>query len=106
LSGRHSWAGNYRGKDEAERWMLRFVRVGVQLEPHEIVVTGPPWDTTICVRFTDRLTAPDGGVVYANRSTIFGKISWGKLTYHEMNEDTQKVVELDEYLALHEPAGP
>jgi ketosteroid isomerase-like protein len=106
LSGRHSWAGDYRGKDKVERWMQRFVRVGVQLEPREILVTGPPWNTTIFVRFTDRLVAPDGEVVYANRGTIFGKIVWGKLTYHEVNEDTQKVAELDEYLTLHEPAGP
>ena len=42
LSGRHSWTGDYRGKDEVERWMRRLVRVGVQLEPHEILVTGPP----------------------------------------------------------------
>jgi ketosteroid isomerase-like protein len=106
LSGRHSWAGDYRGKDEVERWMRRFVRVGVQLEPHEMLVTGPPWNTTICVRFTDQLTTPDGDVVYANHGTIFGKIAWGRLTYHEVNEDTQKVVDLDDYLATHEPAGP
>jgi ketosteroid isomerase-like protein len=42
LSGQHSWAGDYRGKDEVERWMRRFVRAGIQLEPHEILVTGPP----------------------------------------------------------------
>jgi ketosteroid isomerase-like protein len=58
LSGRHSWAGDYRGKDEVERWTQRLVRVGVQLGPHEILVTGPPWNTTVCVHFTDQLIAP------------------------------------------------
>jgi ketosteroid isomerase-like protein len=102
LSGRHPWAGDYRGKDEVGRWFRRFVRVGIQLELREILVTGPPWNTPACLRFTDRLIAPDGEVAYANRGTIFGKISWGKLAYHEVNEGTQKVVELDEYLASHE----
>jgi ketosteroid isomerase-like protein len=100
LSGHHSWAGDYRGKDEVERWMRRFVRVGIQLKAHEILVTGPPWKTTVWLRFTDRLTAADGEIVYANRGIIFGKIVWGRLTYHEVNEDTQRVAEFDEYLAL------
>lgn len=102
LSGHHSWTGDYRGKDQVQRWMRRFVRVGVQLEAYEIFVTGPPWNTSVWLRFTDRLTAAGGEVVYANRGTIFGKIVWGRLAYHEVNEDTQKVAELDEYLALQE----
>jgi ketosteroid isomerase-like protein len=106
LPGRHSWAGDYRGEDEVERWMRRFVRVGLQLELQEILVTGPAWNTTVCLRFTDQRTAPDGDVVYANRGMIFGKISWGRVTYYEVHEDTQKVAELDEYLASHEPTGP
>jgi hypothetical protein len=105
LHGRHSWSGHHRGRDEVERWMRRFLRVGVHLEPGEIFVTGPPWNTTICMRFTDWLAAPDGRIVYANRGTIFGKIAWGRLTYHEVNEDTQQVADLDKYLALREPGG-
>jgi len=62
---------------------------------------GPPWDTTICLRFTDRCTAPDGTIVYTNRGMVFGKIAWGKITYYVVYEDTQKVAEFDEYLILH-----
>ena len=105
LPGRHSWAGDFRGRDEVERWLRRFVRIGLQLEPHEILITGPPWNTTVCLRFTDQLTASDGEVVYANRGTILAKIAWGKVTYYEVNEDTQKVAEFDEWLASHEPPG-
>ena len=64
--GHSSWTADLRGKVEVERWVWRFVRVGLQPEPHEILVAGPPWDTTVCLRFTDRCTAPDGAVVYAN----------------------------------------
>lgn len=55
--GRSSWAGDFRGKDEVRRWLERFVRVGLRFEVHEILVDGPPWDTGVCLWFTDRLTA-------------------------------------------------
>ena len=103
--GRSSWAADLRGKDEVERWVRRFLRVGLQLEPREIFVGGPPWDTSVCLRFMDEATAPDGTVVYSNRDTIFAKIAWGKITYYEVNEDTQKVAEFDKGLASHEPTG-
>ena len=103
--GRSSWAADLRGRDEVERWLRRFLRVGLQFEVHEILVTGPPWNTTVCLWFTDRLTAPDGEVVYANRGTILAKIAWGKVSYYEVNEDTQEVAKLDEWLASQEPTG-
>jgi ketosteroid isomerase-like protein len=103
--GRSSWAADLRGRDEVERWLRRFVRVGLRFEVHEILVAGPPWNTIVCLWFTDRLTAADGEVVYANRGTILAKIAWGKVTYYEVNEDTQKVAELDEWRATHEPTG-
>jgi ketosteroid isomerase-like protein len=103
--GRNSWAADLRGKDEVKRWVQRFVRLGLQLEPHEIFVTGPLWNTTVCLRFTDQCTAPDGNVVYANRGTIFAKAVWGKITYYEVYEDTEKVAAFDEYLVSHEPTG-
>ena len=96
--GHNSWAGEFRGREEVERWVRRVYQVGLRLEPHEILVMGPPWDTTICLRFTDRCTAPDGTIVYANRGMFFGKIAWGKITYYEIHEDTEKVVALDEYV--------
>lgn len=103
--GHNSWAGEFRGREEVERWVRRVYQVGLRLEPHEILVMGPPWDMTVCLRFTDRCTAPDGTIVYTNRGMVFGKIAWGKITYYEIHEDTEKVVILDEYVASHEPTG-
>jgi ketosteroid isomerase-like protein len=100
--GRHSWAGEYRGRAEIERFLRRFVKVGIRGEAHEIVVDGPPWNTIACVRFTDEARAPDGSVVYANRAVLFGRIVWGKIVYQEDYVDTQKVADFDRYLALHE----
>jgi ketosteroid isomerase-like protein len=101
--GENSWKADLQGKNEVRRWVERFMHVGLELEPHEILVEGPPWNTKVCLRFTDQCKAPDGTVVYSNQGTIFGTIVWGKLTYYEVHEDTQKSAAFDEYLALHEP---
>ena len=101
--GHNSWAGEFRGREEVERWVRRVYQVGLRLEPHEILVMGPPWDTTVGLRFTDRCTAADGTIVYTNRGMIFGRIAWGKITSYEVHEDTEKVVAFDEYVASHGP---
>jgi len=103
--GHNSWAGEFRGREEVERWVRRVYQVGLRLEPQEMLVAGPPWDTTTCLRFTDTCTAADGTIVYTNRGMVFGKIAWGKITYYEIHEDTEKVVALDEYVeSLESPA--
>jgi len=100
--GQNSWAGEYRGKSEVERFYRRFVQVGLQAEAREIVVNGWPWATTVCVHFTDKAKAPDGTVVYENSGVIFGKIAWGKIRYQHVYEDTEKVAAFDRYLETHE----
>jgi ketosteroid isomerase-like protein len=97
--GEHSWGGEYKGKGEIEKFLQRFVEVGIQLEPHEIVVHGWPWNTTVMLRFTNEARDADGKVVYANRGAIFARAAWGKIKFQEDYEDTQKVIEFDKYLA-------
>lgn len=96
--GDSSWAADIRSKQELQRWVRRFVDVGLQLHPHEILVDGPPWRTRICMRYTDQLDAPDGTRVYENRGTISGTIAWGRLVEYEVAEDTHEVEALDAYL--------
>jgi ketosteroid isomerase-like protein len=103
--GHNSWAGEFRGREQVERWVRRVYQVGLRLEPQEILIMGPPWETTVCLRFTDRCIVADGTIVYTNRGVIFGKIAWGKITYYEVHEDTEKVVALDEYVASREPTS-
>ena len=97
--GDSSWAAELRGKQELERWLQRFVRVGFQIFADEVVVKGPPWNMTMCVRGTDHLKDAEGEVVYENRYVIWGRVSWGRVTEYEVYEDTQKAAALDEYLA-------
>lgn len=100
--GDSSWAGEIHGKHELERWLQRFVRVGLQIYADEVVVKGPPWNMTLCIRGTDHLDAAGGERVYENRYVIWGRVKWGLLKEYEVYEDTQKSKLLDEYLALHE----
>jgi ketosteroid isomerase-like protein len=102
--GDSSWSGELHGKAELERWLQRFVKVGLQIYADEVVVKGPPWNMTLCIRGTDHLDTPDGERVYENRYVIWGHVAWGKLRDYEVYEDTQKSKALDEYLAVHELA--
>jgi ketosteroid isomerase-like protein len=105
--GTSSWATDLQGKDELERWLQRFVRVGLQIFPDEVVAKGPPWRTTLTVRGTIHLRSPAGELVFENRYVIWGRMSWGLLREYEVYEDTQKSTQLDEYLAAvakREPA--
>jgi ketosteroid isomerase-like protein len=97
--GQHSWAADFHAKGQVRAWLERYVRVGLQLEPHEIVVTGPPWHTVICTRFTDRATGPRGEVIYRNEGVLFDRVVWGRIREHISYEDTQRTLEFDETLA-------
>jgi len=97
--GESSWAADSHGKEELERWLRRMIATGLQHEPAQVVMQGPPWNTTVCLRSTDRLTTPDGETVYENRYVIWGRMAWGLLREYEVYEDTQKAAAFDEYLA-------
>jgi hypothetical protein len=102
--GDSSWAPGAQGKAEHERWLRRFVEVGLQIYPDEVIVKGFPWRQTICVRGRDNLSAPSGERVYDNRYVMWGQLVWGRLKQYEVYEDTQKSKALDEWLGANEPA--
>lgn len=103
--GESSWGGEHRGRNAIEAFLRRFVRVGIQFEAHEIVVSGWPWSATIWVRFSDHVKAPDGTLVYENGGVIHAKTRWGKIVLQETFEDVNKLAAFDEWLAAHEPAA-
>jgi hypothetical protein len=96
--GNNSWSTELEGKEELAKWLGRFTDVGVQIEPHEVILKGFPWRQTICVRGLSYLDSPAGERVYANRYVIWGRISWGLLREYEVYEDTEKSSALDTYL--------
>jgi hypothetical protein len=97
--GESSFAPGASNKRELEKWLDRFVSLGLQIYPSEVVLKGFPWRQTICVRGHIHLDDPKDGRVYANRYVIWGRIAWGKLREYEFYEDTEQSRKLDEYLA-------
>jgi len=102
--GDSTFATDLRGKVEHERWLQRFVRLGIQISADEVVVKGFPWDTTLCVRGTDLLRSADGEAVYENRYVIWGHLKWFRLKHYEVYEDTQKTEKFDQWVAANKPA--
>jgi|SRR5947209_13380414 len=96
--GNHSWAADFRSRDQTRRWLERYVAVGLQLEPQDIVVSGPPWNTRICTRFTDLAKDTSGTVIYRNEGVLFDRMVWGRIREHISYEDTQRTAEFDEKL--------
>ncbi|HEX7278309.1 MAG TPA: hypothetical protein VF255_01680 [Solirubrobacterales bacterium] len=97
--GESSWRADVRGREEVERWQRRYLECGLQMEPGEVLVAGPPWNTRVALRFRDHLTDPDGVLVHENEGVVYGTIVWGKVKFYTVYEDTQKLPPLDEYLA-------
>jgi hypothetical protein len=96
--GDSSWSGEIVGKAELARWLQRFVDTGLQIFADEVMVGGPPWRMTLCLRGHDSLRSPAGELVYENRYVIWGHMRWFKLQEYEVYEDTQRSKALDEYL--------
>jgi hypothetical protein len=97
--GESSFAPGAADKRELERWLDRFIEIGLQIYPDQVVLKGFPWHQTVCVRGHIHLDDPQDGRVYDNRYVIWGRIAWGKLREYEVYEDTEKSRRLDEYLA-------
>jgi ketosteroid isomerase-like protein len=101
--GQNSWSGWYRGKAQVAQWLRRFIASGIQTFPDEVIATGPPWRTTLCIRAHDHLVDGGGTTVYENRYVIWGRMRWGRLKEYEVYEDTHKANVLDQWLAEHRP---
>ena len=97
--GTSSWATDIQGKEKVEQWLWRFIDAGIRTHLDEVVVKGPLWKMTLCMRSTDHLTTPEDGTVYENRYVIWGHLVWGKLKDYEVYEDTERSLALDDYLA-------
>jgi ketosteroid isomerase-like protein len=102
--GRHSWGRTYRGRDEIEAFLRRFLAAGLRGELGAIVIDGPPWRTTIAVEFEDEARDGAGKRIYENRAVIVLRTRWGKVVTEEVYEDTQAVAAFDEQLDLTAPA--
>lgn len=97
--GESSWGPEYRGRDEIEAFLRRFLSVGLRGSVGQIFVSGPPWSTRIAIEFDDWALNAHGTKVYDNRAVIVLQTRFGKVVRERVYEDTQKVAAFDDYLS-------
>jgi ketosteroid isomerase-like protein len=102
--GDSSFAPGASNKVDLETWLERFVDLGLQIYPDQVVLKGFPWRQTICVRGHIHLDDSKDGRVYENRYVIWGHMSWGKMREYEVYEDTEETRRLDQWLEQAEKA--
>jgi ketosteroid isomerase-like protein len=102
--GDSSFAGVMEGRAAHQRWLRRFVALGIQISADEVLVKGFPWKMTMCVRGSDHLRCDRGELVYDNRYVIWGHLEWGRVKRYEVYEDTQETARFDAWLAANRPA--
>jgi ketosteroid isomerase-like protein len=94
--GGHRWAGEHRGKPAIERFLRDFVAAGITGEIIELFVTGAPWRLSLIVRFDDEAHAPDGELLYRNRTLLLARARWGKIVWQQdFYEDTGRIAAFD-----------
>jgi hypothetical protein len=94
----------HQGIAEIESFIKRCVGIGLQFEPEDILVNGPPWNTRICVLDHHWAVDSDGVETYANRAALYFVVSWGKIKREEDYEDTEKVAAWDRAHGASAPA--
>lgn len=92
FAGENALGGIRRDKKALARW---FERVGVVLpgltfDVTDVLVTGPPWNTTVVARWVATTTLLNGED-YVNRGCHVIGIKWGKAHTFDVYEDTQVV---------------
>ena len=94
--GPHRWSGTHTGKDAIASFLREFLAAGLHGQLGRLWISGPPWALQLCVRFDDRVHAPDGEQIYANRTLIWARTRWGRIVeQRDFYEDTSRIAELE-----------
>jgi ketosteroid isomerase-like protein len=84
--GHNSFAGGLKGKADLVAWMARFASMRPQFHIHDVVVSGPPWNMRVAVRFSDAI-----GDDYRNEGVEYLRLRRGKLCRIEVFLDTERI---------------
>ena len=84
--GRNSFAGKLRGKSELTTWMSRFASLRPDFRIHDVVVSGPPWNMRVAVRFSDAIDDD-----YRNEGVEYLRLRRGRLRSIEVFADTERI---------------
>jgi ketosteroid isomerase-like protein len=84
--GDNSFAGSYRGKAQLGAWLERFASLQPKFTVHDVMVSGPPWNTRVAVRFSDAI-----GADYRNDGMEQLQLRWGRLHRVEVFLNTETI---------------
>jgi ketosteroid isomerase-like protein len=92
--GRNSCAADLSEPEQIRAWFERVVALAPHVEIADVIVSGPPWNMRVGVRFADRIELPDGSH-YANEGMQYLRLSWGRVRLDRIFLDTQAVADID-----------
>jgi ketosteroid isomerase-like protein len=95
--GSSSWGIDTTDQAAIEAWFRRFASLGVEFTIHDVVVKGPPWNTKVRTRGSDRI-ATTSGAEYTNHWVQCAHLAWGKLTEDVVYLDTERLAAFDSVL--------
>ena len=84
--GHNSFAGALKGKADLVAWLARFASMQPEFRIHDVVVSGPPWNMRVAVRFSDAI-----GDDYRNEGVEYLRLRRGKLCRMEVFLDTERI---------------
>ncbi len=71
--------------------------LGPHFEIADVLVSGPPWNMRVGVRFADRIALPDGRN-YENEGMQYLQLRWGRVRLDRIFLDTQVIADADPLL--------
>ncbi|MCS5733436.1 nuclear transport factor 2 family protein [Herbiconiux daphne] len=92
FGGTHALGGERHDAVGLRRWFDRLGRLvpTLRLEVTDLWATGPPWNTTVIIRWVGTARFPDGSPYDQHGVHVVG-LRWGKVTSIDANEDSQAV---------------
>lgn len=92
FAGDNALGGERRTQATMRRWFarLRALFPRVEMDVHEVVVSGWPWDTRAVLHWRD-LATPRAGAPVANAGVHVFRLRWGRITRIDAYLDTAKV---------------
>ena len=103
--GESRFGGERRGRPAIAAWFAELFAnfPDFRLTPLAIVVSGPPWATTVATRFRVEATLPDG-TPYRNEGMQFVRVRFGRILEDRIYEDTVKLNDALAQIAAHRAA--
>jgi ketosteroid isomerase-like protein len=108
--GDNAIGGERHSREAMGRWLDRVYRLIPELrfDVHRVAVSGPPWDMTVAVEWSDHGRAADG-IPYRNEGAHWIRMRRGKAVYIHAYLDSEKVTEICRRLAaggIEEASAP